>query len=986
MIVEVRDLPGATLDKFKERHSEFGHHAGDTLDIIYQGARVKNERRDSDIGNIPRRHSEASDPEFEADISQLSDGEEPRTSGRHSKPHTSNAVSPLISAPSVEPGSGAGKESPTSAQKLKLEAGQPAKPIRAPRALNAREYWAGVYGKNQKAFPSLNKRKRNRVGAGGAGRTKRRKGENSEVIKSMRKADPLKALEMLNPDLPSPGAVVLSTKASLFKSLEAIRTVQASDANPLARDHKAALRRAVESFGFSKCKLVPVTITKDSGEERWELKNFKSALFNHQVVGASWMVSRELSPYGPHGGILADGMGLGKTVEILACITANPPMSEDEPKTTLIVVPAASLDQWKREIEKHSHYEVDLTYTKASAKLMRYEFWRNAKIVLVTYDEVAAAYPSKKVLARIKGMNTDLSNKEWEDECGEALGDLFRVQYYRVVLDEAHVIKNRDSLTSKACCHLSSMYRWVVSGTPLHNCLEEMYPYLKFLGVDPNMEWQQFKQMFGNAYLDKQRNHLERLQLIADGIMISSRKAGDLFLDRPIVNIPDTAVERDELVNLSREEEIAYRHLEERFRNEINRALQKSESEARKFGYFAFTHYLRQIAAHAFLGDRLFQIHYTREDFDSMNEQLEGIDSTTARMLKAQFAEYADTATPRHQSGDRILLSCSMCEEYPMEPQISDCEHIFCLECFKEGQASRGSSRGAVQFPCPICGKSVRRVVDYRERAASLDRYETRSSVFSHGQQTQAGGSRAQKAHKRHRYGADINEVLIKSQRENVILNRCDEEHLMHGTDGHGVGGSAKLDKTMELILEWQKEAPEDKIIVYTQWVQFGMILGRKLYESKIGFLYNFGCMSIAQRNKAVNDFEKKNEAKVFITGFRCGSVALNLTCANRAIQVDLWWNKALEDQANARIYRIGQTKHTYLVRLVTIGTVDERLIDLQALKTTQVDKIMKGDELRPKILSANQIVGLFGTVETVDGKLVVQDDYERRVEARRRG
>lgn len=117
------------------------------------------------------------------------------------------------------------------------------------------------------------------------------------------------------------------------------------------------------------------------------------------------------------------------------------------------------------------------------------------------------------------------------------------------------------------------------------------------------------------------------------------------------------------------------------------------------------------------------------------------------------------------------------------------------------------------------------------------------------------------------------------------------------------------------------------------------------------------------------------------LVGFRCGGVALNLTCANRAIQVDLWWNKALEEQANGRIYRIGQTKPTHFVRLLTKGTIDERVAKLQQEKSGECGKVMgEGDAITLQNLSEEQIFSLFGSVEEVDGKLVVRDDYDELV------
>lgn len=69
------------------------------------------------------------------------------------------------------------------------------------------------------------------------------------------------------------------------------------------------------------------------------------------------------------------------------------------------------------------------------------------------------------------------------------------------------------------------------------------------------------------------------------------------------------------------------------------------------------------------------------------------------------------------------------------------------------------------------------------------------------------------------------------------------------------------------------------------------------------------------------------------ICSLRCGGQSLNLTCANRTIMVDLWWNLSVEAQATARVYRIGQQKETYWVRILAEDSVDQKLHDLQESK-----------------------------------------------------
>jgi SNF2 family DNA or RNA helicase len=92
--------------------------------------------------------------------------------------------------------------------------------------------------------------------------------------------------------------------------------------------------------------------------EKYAIKGMKTPLFAYQFAAVGWMVGREESTEAPQGGILADAMGLGKTVETLACIVGNPPSEEDVGSglvTTLVVVPANAVGEWIEEIRKHGN-------------------------------------------------------------------------------------------------------------------------------------------------------------------------------------------------------------------------------------------------------------------------------------------------------------------------------------------------------------------------------------------------------------------------------------------------------------------------------------------------------------------------------------------------------------------------------------------------------------------------------------------------------
>ena len=139
------------------------------------------------------------------------------------------------------------------------------------------------------------------------------------ILEDLMNNDPISD-RLQNPIFNRPAEETISgnqTKTTQFQLLFAnIPEPEDALTRGAVRSDKAKLRDASKSFGYAKCK------AKDG---KWLIKGMKSTLYHHQLLGAQWMVQRELSSQPPHGGLLADSMGLGKTVQTLACMVGNPP-------------------------------------------------------------------------------------------------------------------------------------------------------------------------------------------------------------------------------------------------------------------------------------------------------------------------------------------------------------------------------------------------------------------------------------------------------------------------------------------------------------------------------------------------------------------------------------------------------------------------------------------------------------------------------------
>lgn len=181
----------------------------------------------------------------------------------------------------------------------------------------------------------------------------------------------------------------------------------------------------------------------------------KTRLMEHQVYGIAWMQDRERSNV--NGGILADEMGLGKTLQMIGLISRDKIGS-----ITLIVVPSIALMQWITEIKIHSPDAFNVCIYHGRSKNIPFKAdYDKINILITTYGTVESDFRRKT-------------------------GILQKLEFKRIVLDEAHIIKDNKSSTTKAIGFLNSEKRWGLTGTPIQNRVSDLFSLVKYLRMDPH--------------------------------------------------------------------------------------------------------------------------------------------------------------------------------------------------------------------------------------------------------------------------------------------------------------------------------------------------------------------------------------------------------------------------------------------------------------------------------------------------------------------
>lgn len=166
---------------------------------------------------------------------------------------------------------------------------------------------------------------------------------------------------------------------------------------------------------------------------------------------------------------------------------------------------------------------------------------------------------------------------------------------------------------------------------------------------------------------------------------------------------------------------------------------------------------------------------------------------------------------------------------------------------------------------------------------------------------------------------------------------------------------SAKIDVLLEQI---ESKAPQHKILVFSQFVSMLDLIKKELDTKAIAYEYLTG--QTHDRAEKVQSFQNNAAVRVFLISLKAGGTGLNLTEADYVYLVDPWWNPAVENQAIDRSYRIGQRKHVVAVRLITPGTIEEKVMQLQNTKRNLATDLVKTDEAILKTLTQKELLSLF--------------------------
>lgn len=614
------------------------------------------------------------------------------------------------------------------------------------------------------------------------------------------------------------------------------------------------------------------------------------------------------------GGILADEMGLGKTIQMLSLVHSNRldkgaearaaaasnPVTLDDmarrasdlpdtlsaPCTTLVVAPMSLLSQWQSEAEKASkegtiktlmYYGTDKVNNNLQSLCCAASATSAPDIVITSYGVV---------LSEFQQLMSQKGNKTFHT-------GIFSLNFFRVILDEGHNIKNRQSKTAKACYEIAAEHRWVLTGTPIVNRLEDLFSLVRFLRVEPWNNFSFWKTFITVPFESKNfMRALDVVQTVLEPLVIRRTKDMKTPEGELLVPLPPKVVEIVD-VELSDTERAIYEYIFLRAKEAFSQNVEAGTVMRAYTSIFAQILRLRQTCCHPLLVRNADTV-ADEEEAGAAADLASGLaDDMDLSTLIANFsATTSEEETNPNAFGAHILgqirdeesSECPICAEEPMVDRTvtGGCWHSACKKCLLDYM--KHQTDHAKVPTCPNC----RAVINYR------DLFE----VVRHD---------------------DDPDVFNKSK---ITLQR-----LGRGTS------SSKIGALISLLREQRREHPKMKSVVFSQFTSFLSLIEPALARYNMKFVRLDGTMHQKARAAVLAEFQNSDQFTILLISLRAGGVGLNLTSAKRVFMMDPWWSYAVEAQAIDRVHRMGQEDEVKVYRFIVKGSVEGRMLRVQERK-----------------------------------------------------
>ncbi len=528
-----------------------------------------------------------------------------------------------------------------------------------------------------------------------------------------------------------------------------------------------------------------------------------------QLEGLSWMVRQEQTGY--KGGLLGDEMGMGKTIQAVSLIMSDYPAKDP----TLVCVPPVALMQWSNEIREYTDNKLKvLVYhgTNAKCKKMTVKDLKKFDVIMVSYNSLESLHRKET-----KGWSRG------EDIIKEA-SPLHAIHYHRLILDEAHSIKSRQTGVAKACFALTGTYKWCLSGTPVQNRIGEFFSLLRFLEVRPfadyfcrscdceKLHWATDDDHMCVACNHGASEHISVFNqellnpITGDDPQLREDALGKLHMITARIMLRRMKRDHTNSMELPMKDIIIHNE----FFSEVERDFSTSimSNSSRKFDTYVAQGVMLNNYANIF----------------GLIMQMRQVANHPDLLLKKNAGE-----------GSGNVYVCNICDEPAEDAVRSHCRHEFCRACIKDFMDTCEAS--GTEADCPRCHIALS--IDFEQPELEQDE---------------------------------------DSVKKTSIINRIKMENWTSST---------KIEMLVYDLYKLRSKKQTLKSIVFSQFTSMLQLIEWRLRRAGFNTVMLDGSMTPAQRQKSIDHFMTNPDVEVFLVSLKAGGVALNLTEASRVFIVD---------------------------------------------------------------------------------------------------
>ncbi|KAJ7780541.1 SNF2 family N-terminal domain-containing protein [Mycena maculata] len=708
----------------------------------------------------------------------------------------------------------------------------------------------------------------------------------------------------------------------------------------------------------------------DKPVQFWQFKKNGSKSYYFNLATKS---PQETAPVLGRGALCADAMVYGKTLTMLALILATrADVSKDFSNSTLIVAPLSVLSNWEKQIDDHC-VTGSLTYYVyygsnrdiSPRELQKYD------VVITTYQTVAGEHDDKDSAPAKKKKKVEKS--------------LFDVQWKRVILDEAHTVRNPKTKMAKAACALAAERRWALAATPIINSPKDLGSILTFLQICRPLDKEDFyKRLLLRPLKEGDPNGAALLRNLMNHICIRRTKEmqdadGNALVPLPPVEMTIVPV------TLSPEARAMYDDLEQLSKNRVE-AYMRSATTLAQSNVLSLLTRMRQLVLHTDLvpASYIEELRTSDETDDHAPGQAIVVTPTYKLRLHAKLAQAIEECE-----------ECPICFNIMEDAKITSCAHAFCMACITEALSrdpkcpmdrrllsmadlhSPPSPMEATQAPfrdleeeANNAGGGSSAKIDQLIQLLKLTPSSEKSLVFSQftsfldkiAEQLEENGIP---------YVRFDGRMSAKRRQETIAqfsipIDADDETGLPAASGGRrsrgrsSEGSLGRGQDSDDFVMEIDGDSDflddEDDDTIYSKKKSKGKGKAKAKTKPK----------GKASSYTARPTLAPGENPAVMLISLKAGALGLNLTVANNVYLMDPWWQEGIESQAIDRVNRIGQTKPVHVYQMIAENTVESKVLEIQDRKKKLIKEAFSGmkrteTQRQQKEARLQDLIELFG-------------------------